>query len=78
MRLHIQARAGTSALMARFKKVLEVRGLGKGGRPPMPTALDEKFFLKIASTLLEYNEFKRINQLLFQLKSMILGGIKVD
>ena len=77
MRLHIQAGGGTSALMARFKKVLEVRGLGKGDAP-MPTALSENFFLKIASTLLEYNEFKRINQLLFQLKSMILGEIKVN
>ena len=44
----------------------------------MPTALGENFFLKIASTLLEYNEFKRINQFLFQLKSMILGGIKLN
>lgn len=60
------------------EKFLKWGDLEKGGAPPMPTVLDEKFFLKIASTLLEYNEFKRINQLLFQLKSMILGGIKVN
>ena len=53
-------------------------GTWKRRAPPMPTALGENFFLKIASTLLEYNEFKRINQFLFQLKSMILGGIKLN
>ena len=71
-------KGGNFCLDGEVQKSSWSEGTWKRGAPPMPTALDENFFLKIASTLLEYNEFKRTNQLLFQLKSMILGGIKVN
>ena len=70
-------KGGDFCLDGEVQKSSWSEGTWKRGRPHAHR-IKWNFFLKIASTLLEYNEFKRINQLLFQLKSMILGEIKVN